>query len=246
MDRRGFLLTSVVVTLLALVAVIPVSAQSYISHTVQPGESLSKIAARYCTAWDEIYNINRHLIGDNPDVIEPGLILNVLNRCGGSGIYDHGPRNGAAGSVVGNVYTVAPGDTLFSIGLRFGVSVSALQRANQLQDAHKIFAGQRLLIPGYPTIVQPPVQPPVPPAQPPVVNFAPGECTVNGSANAPLFQFPNGPVMGYVGPAGATFNVVRATRVNGELWFELPGEMETPGGWIRNADAPFNQDICQV
>ncbi len=87
---------------------------------------------------------------------------------------------------------------------------------------------------------------PQPPSPPVTRDFAPGECTVNAVANAPLHQFPNGAVIGYVGPAGGTFNVVRATRTNGELWFELPGEMETPGGWVRSRNAPSNQDVCQV
>jgi LysM repeat protein len=46
------------------------------------------------------------------------------------------------------VYIVQPGDTLFRISLKFGVSQSAIMAANGLANANLIFAGQRLTIPG--------------------------------------------------------------------------------------------------
>ncbi len=92
----------------------------------------------------------------------------------------------------------------------------------------------------------PPPPSPPPPQQPPVVTFNPGECTVNARANAPLYDQPNGNQIGMVGPKGATFNVIKGTRINGEIWYELQGEMDNPGGWIRNRDAPFNQSVCQI
>jgi len=45
-------------------------------------------------------------------------------------------------------YIVQPGDTLFRISLRFGVSQSALMAANGLTNPNFIFAGERLTIPG--------------------------------------------------------------------------------------------------
>jgi len=59
------------------------------------------------------------------------------------------------------IYTVRPGDNLFRIGERFGVSVSDLVAANGLVDRNLIRAGQELVIPGVaPILVQP--APPVP------------------------------------------------------------------------------------
>jgi LysM repeat protein len=46
------------------------------------------------------------------------------------------------------VYTVAKGETLYSIARRFGVSQDILLSANNIRDASKIFAGQKLTIPG--------------------------------------------------------------------------------------------------
>lgn len=45
------------------------------------------------------------------------------------------------------VYTVQRGDTLFSIAVKFGVTVQAIMQANGLTNADLIFAGQRLVIP---------------------------------------------------------------------------------------------------
>ncbi len=44
-------------------------------------------------------------------------------------------------------YTVQRGDTLFSIAIRFGVTVQAIMQANGLTNADLIYVGQRLTIP---------------------------------------------------------------------------------------------------
>jgi LysM repeat protein len=52
-------------------------------------------------------------------------------------------------SVTSNgTYVVRPGDTLNSIAARFGVSPSALARANGISNPNKIYVGQRLVISG--------------------------------------------------------------------------------------------------
>jgi murein DD-endopeptidase MepM/ murein hydrolase activator NlpD len=48
----------------------------------------------------------------------------------------------------GPVYVVQPGDTLWAIAQRFGVSVDALALANGIADAGQIHIGDRLVIPG--------------------------------------------------------------------------------------------------
>lgn len=45
-------------------------------------------------------------------------------------------------------YTVAPGDTLGAIAVRFGVTVEALVAANGIEDPNRIRVGQVLIIPG--------------------------------------------------------------------------------------------------
>lgn len=55
----------------------------------------------------------------------------------------------AAGGEVqcGFFYIVQRGDNLFRIGLRFGVTVNDLVRANHIHNPNLIFVGQRLFIP---------------------------------------------------------------------------------------------------
>jgi LysM repeat protein len=48
------------------------------TYTVRPGDSLSKIAARYpspAITWQSIYAANRGVIGPNPGLIRPGQVL---------------------------------------------------------------------------------------------------------------------------------------------------------------------------
>lgn len=56
----------------------PAPAPQVKTHVVQKGESLSLIAKQYygdVHKWKQIYEANKALIGDNPDVIQPGQEL---------------------------------------------------------------------------------------------------------------------------------------------------------------------------
>lgn len=50
------------------------------TYTVVPGDSLSKIAKKHlgnANRWNEIYQLNRAVVGDNPDLIKPGQVLTI-------------------------------------------------------------------------------------------------------------------------------------------------------------------------
>lgn len=49
----------------------PVTAE----YEVQPGDSLSKIGRKFDKSWQDIYEANKALIGDNPDMIHVGWKL---------------------------------------------------------------------------------------------------------------------------------------------------------------------------
>jgi LysM repeat protein len=124
---------------------------SIVAYTVQPGDTLTKIANKYCTTWEEVYQLNASVIGPDPNVVEPGTVLYVPNRCtsappaSSGGVYDHGPSMYANGTVNGNVYTVAPGDTWYSIGQRFGLPWETISAAN---GGGGLYPGRQLVIPG--------------------------------------------------------------------------------------------------
>lgn len=45
------------------------------------------------------------------------------------------------------IYTVEPGDTLYSIHLQYGMPIRSIIVANDIADPNKIFVGQKLLLP---------------------------------------------------------------------------------------------------
>ncbi len=104
--------------------------------TVQPGDSLGAIAARYGVDTMSLARANG--IG-NPHMIVAGRTLTVTTGSSGA--------TGGSASASAGGYTVRPGDTLSAIAARHGVSVASLQRANGLGSAHMIVAGTRLRIP---------------------------------------------------------------------------------------------------
>jgi len=72
------------------------------------------------------------------------------------------------------VYVVRPGDTLYSIARRFGVSVEAIMAANNLPNPNSIYAGQQLTIP-CPGAPVPTPTPGTPWPQPTVYVVQPGD-----------------------------------------------------------------------
>jgi nucleoid-associated protein YgaU len=59
-----------------LVLNIEVVGGSYEEYTVQPGDSLSKIASRWNSNWKQIWDANRDTL-KNPDLIHPGQVLKI-------------------------------------------------------------------------------------------------------------------------------------------------------------------------
>ncbi len=50
------------------------------TYTVKGGDTLSKIGRHHGVAWREIYEANRDVIGDNPDLIKPGQTLRIPKK----------------------------------------------------------------------------------------------------------------------------------------------------------------------
>lgn len=166
---RKLTLVLIAVLVLSAALVVPAAAQTTTTYVVQPGDTLSSIARQFCTTWQQIYHMNKAVIGPNPNVLRPGTVLVVPNNCGGgnpppgggTAPCDRGTSAHAKGPINGNIYTVTFGDTMFSISQRFCTTVQQLSAANGVSNPWLIFAGQRLTIPGG----QPP--PPVTPTPPP-------------------------------------------------------------------------------
>jgi N-acetylmuramoyl-L-alanine amidase len=112
---------------LAATAALALSAGA--SVTVQPGDTLSGLAARHGVSARELAAAN--------NLADPNRIVagQTLALPGG------GP---AAGGIV---HTVAAGETLGRIAARYGVTQAAVAEANNLTNRNLVVAGQRLQIP---------------------------------------------------------------------------------------------------
>ncbi len=58
---------------------IPNEKTNFINYVVKSGDNLTKIAKKYNTDWKTIYNDNKDIIGDNPNLIKANQILKIRN-----------------------------------------------------------------------------------------------------------------------------------------------------------------------
>lgn len=108
-------------------------------YTVRPGDTLFRIALRYGTTVQAIVQANGII---NPNQIFYGQVFWI-------------PSSGGGTTGTTTYYIVRRGDTLYSIARRFGTTYQALAAINGLRSPHRIYVGQRLVIPGYGTAVPP-------------------------------------------------------------------------------------------
>lgn len=102
------------------------------TYTVQMGDTLSGIAQKYGTTWQNLAQINN--ISD-PNVIYPGQVLKIS---GGS--------SNSNSATVGETYTVQTGDTLSGIAQKYGTTWQSLAQINNISNPNKIYPGQVLKI----------------------------------------------------------------------------------------------------
>jgi LysM repeat protein len=121
-------------------AVLPTSAPAattapgQVTHVVQPGDNLFRIALRYGTTVEAIASANGIA---NPALIKVGQVLRIPT----SGVQPN-PQPGGE-----TTYTVQPGDNLFRIALRYGLSYTTLAQYNGIANPAFIRVGQVLRIP---------------------------------------------------------------------------------------------------
>ncbi len=109
----------------------PTPAPDYQIYTVQSGDTLSGIAARYGTSYQKIASDNGI---SNPNLIFPGTVLKIYG--GGS----------SEPTSSGTTYTVQSGDTLSGIAARYGTTYQKIAADNGIADPNLIFPGQVLKI----------------------------------------------------------------------------------------------------
>jgi lysozyme len=100
------------------------------TYTVKAGDTLSGIASRYGTTYQELARING--IAD-PNKIYPGQVLKI-----------NGTSSKPSSSA--KTYTVKAGDTLSGIAAKFGTTYQKIARDNGIKNANLIYPGQVLVI----------------------------------------------------------------------------------------------------
>jgi LysM repeat protein len=111
------------------------------THTVAPGENLYRIGLQYGMSWVTLAAYNNL---PNANYIRLGQVLNIP---GGTSPPPTTPPPSTPDEPGYTNYVVQPGDTLNSIGRKFGVSWVEIAEANGIVNPNLIYAGQVLKIP---------------------------------------------------------------------------------------------------
>jgi LysM repeat protein len=127
------------------------------TYTVQRGDTISRIAARFGLRTGDVLALNG--LGWS-SVIHPGQVLTLT---GAAAAAPAAPAPAAPAAPAAGTYTVAAGDTISGIARRHGVTANAVLAANGLGWSSIIYPGQTIAIPGAPT---PAASAPAPPPAP--------------------------------------------------------------------------------
>lgn len=107
---------------------IPIFEESnFITYTVQPGDTLYSLAESFGTTVGNIANANEL---EDPETIAINQVLRIPIETTSSP----------------NIYTVRPGDTLYSIAKKFDTTVAELINLNQITTPNVIYPGQQLKV----------------------------------------------------------------------------------------------------
>lgn len=121
------------------------------THTVQAGENLTRIANQYGTTVQAIVQANNIT---NPSLVFVGQVL-IIPAAGAV----PGPLPPTTATVVAPppqptaapageiVHVVQPGENLFRVALKYGLSTAVVAAYNNIPNANVIYVGQRIRIP---------------------------------------------------------------------------------------------------
>ena len=172
-------------------------------YVVKSGDSLSKIAAAHGVKAAELKELNQ--IADvNKIRIGQKLILPDYAKASQSKPAEKSAAKAAPkASVSGDAYVVKSGDALSKIASAHGIKTKELMAANNITDANKIRAGQKLAIPGAKAaaksepakVEEKPAEAPVAPIPAPVPEVAPAPEAAPEAMPAPAVAAPAAPAV---------------------------------------------------
>ena len=109
-----------------------VSQKTNVTYTVKSGDTLSGIASKYGTTYQELARINNI---SNPNLIYPGQVIKI-NSSSQSNSTVNKPQT----------YTVKSGDTLSGIASKYGTTYQKLAKINNISNPNLIYPGQVLKV----------------------------------------------------------------------------------------------------
>jgi LysM repeat protein len=159
-------LAGLLVALVLVMTMVGTAAADSPTYTVQPGDTLFKLSVRFGVTMDAIRTAN----GISGDRIFSGQVLIIPDPNAPAS-----PPPTSGGDASGGVtHVVQRGETLFTIGLKYGLVWTRIQAANGLAGT-TVYTGQRLTIPtsGAPVSPPPDTGDPAPPASDPPASDPP-------------------------------------------------------------------------
>jgi LysM repeat protein len=183
-------------------------------YTVRSGDTLSTIADKFNTTVEKIQAFNS--LG-NSDELQVGQVIqipasgstpNPTNTPRPTETFMPGPTPGTV------LHVVQSGDTLLGISIKYGVSMSVIQKVNEIQDAESIRVGQQLVIPIGPAFTPTPGPRATPTGLPtyaaPVLLSPPNNQTFEGNEEPILLQWASVGIL-----QGNEYYLVRVEQVSG-------------------------------
>jgi LysM repeat protein len=117
--------------------------EEYVTHIVQPGESLYSIATRYGRTMTEIADANElsnwSYLTVGQELVIPGL------ESPGESVEEEVVENPLVAGAP-EVHIVSAGETLASIASSYGITVADLMKANNITNPDLIFRGQEISV----------------------------------------------------------------------------------------------------
>ena len=224
--RRLFVAALILVLLFT--SVTPALADT--TYTVQSGDTLGIIAARFGVSIAAIMQANGLT---NPDLIFVGQVLRIPTGTSG-GTTPVPTTTGSTGSTgtgaCGATYTLQRGDTIGSIGRKCGTTAGAIAALNGLTNVNLIFTGQVLRMPGSSGGT---TNPPVTTSTPvPVVTSTPAPSTGGTSACPAIYTIQRGDTLGSIArKCGVTASAILAVNTLSNPNVIYPGQqLSIPGG----------------
>jgi len=125
-------------------------------HVVQPGETLTTIAARYGVNFLTLVEVNGlespDTLAEGTELLIPGMAAPATTTteadAGDASDASPGADDNAGVSGLSVTHIVQPGETLSTIAADYGIDATALAAANNLANPNMLRVGQQLIIPG--------------------------------------------------------------------------------------------------